>query len=799
MMESDFRIGDWLVSPLTNTVVGPDGETRVEPKAMQVLALLAGRAGDVVSKQELLSSVWEGTFVSDEVLANAIWELRRTLGDDAKRPRFIQTLPKKGYRLIASVSPPEGTAEEVLGVHPRRTLFRWVAAIAGVGIVAGASFWLMRGSAGGTDASRKWGSVAVMEFENLTSSAEQEWLATGVPTMLRTGLAEVSGLQVVSDARFDRGELEGGARARREIARRAGADAIVVGSIFRQGSDYRIDAQIEDATDGNIVAAHSVRGSDVFALLDELTGRVRDSLNVGPARAPAPVPPLREMTTASLEAFRLYNEAVEARRHLRLGDARRFLTEAVRIDPNFALAYLELQWVAAWSKDEPAFTLYRQKTLEYEERLPPHKRTLLRAGEAWKEDPARAIAMLEALIAESPGEEEAYLQLSHQLRGRYQMAESLEVLERGVAAIPHSGYLRLYYGYGLLWEGRYPEAFSQFETYSRINPGEANPWDSLGEAYLIAGIPERALEKYERALEIDPRFTWSYLGRAWALGMLGRYDEALASLESIDEELPEGYSLTEVTLFRAYVLSRAGRYREAEALLARLEEANERQPKARFAQTLTAFRALLSLERGDAAGALARIESERVAEGGSRQLGALATLLGGIAACRSGDLEKGRAYLVELGKMHEQKDPRETWWYHLLLGEVALGSGDAKAAYSAFKQGEPRKKLLFSVNQVLPSLGGSLIFRDGTARARHAEGDVSAAREAYRDLLRPDIGQKWTALQEPRFTLALARLEREAGNRAAASRHYREFLELWSRADSALPEIAEARAYLGSS
>ena len=70
------------------------------------------------------------------------------------------------------------------------------------------------------------------------------------------------------------------------------------------------------------------------------------------------------------------------------------------------------------------------------------------------------------------------------------------LLERGVVAAPQSGYLRLYYGYGLLWQGRYPEAIHQFEVYSRINPEEANPWDSMGEAYLIAGIPDRALEKY---------------------------------------------------------------------------------------------------------------------------------------------------------------------------------------------------------------------------------------------------------------------------------------------------------------
>ena len=104
-LEGEFQLGDRRVRPHTNTVVGPEGETHVEPKAMQVLAFLAERSGRVVSKHEILAQVWKGTFVSEEVLPNAIWELRKALGDDAKRPRFIQTLPKTGYRLIARVRP----------------------------------------------------------------------------------------------------------------------------------------------------------------------------------------------------------------------------------------------------------------------------------------------------------------------------------------------------------------------------------------------------------------------------------------------------------------------------------------------------------------------------------------------------------------------------------------------------------------------------------------------------------------------------------------------------------------------
>lgn len=103
-VDTDFRVGQWLVQPQLNLIHGPDGDTSVEPKVMEVLVCLAKQAAEVVPKEQLMQTVWADTFVTDEVLTNAIWELRKAFGDDAKNPRVIQTVFKKGYRLIESVS-----------------------------------------------------------------------------------------------------------------------------------------------------------------------------------------------------------------------------------------------------------------------------------------------------------------------------------------------------------------------------------------------------------------------------------------------------------------------------------------------------------------------------------------------------------------------------------------------------------------------------------------------------------------------------------------------------------------------
>ena len=102
-MAGTFRLGDWRVDPPLRTLSGDEGDVHLEPKQMQVLLVLAERAGEVVSKESLLQTVWPDTFVGDDVLSKAVSELRRLLKDDPKAPRFIQTIPKGGYRLVAPV------------------------------------------------------------------------------------------------------------------------------------------------------------------------------------------------------------------------------------------------------------------------------------------------------------------------------------------------------------------------------------------------------------------------------------------------------------------------------------------------------------------------------------------------------------------------------------------------------------------------------------------------------------------------------------------------------------------------
>ena len=103
-MRVRLKIGDWSVDREMNTISNGEREVRLEPKIMKVLLLLAEEADTVASKERLMQAVWSDAFVTEQVLINAVWELRKALGDEARTPRYIQTVPRKGYRLIAPVS-----------------------------------------------------------------------------------------------------------------------------------------------------------------------------------------------------------------------------------------------------------------------------------------------------------------------------------------------------------------------------------------------------------------------------------------------------------------------------------------------------------------------------------------------------------------------------------------------------------------------------------------------------------------------------------------------------------------------
>ena len=174
-----------------------------------------------------------------------------------------------------------------------------------------------------------------------------------------------------------------------------------------------------------------------------------------------------------------------------------------------------------------------------------------------------------------------------------------------------------------------------------------------------------------------------------------------------------------------------------------------------------------------------------------------AHFLAGLAEVRRGNLDPARAHLESLREIYDPDINWQNFMPWVLEGEIALAAGDLAAAESAFATAEPELKMFFNMgSSTANTFVNNLAFHDGPARVKVAKGDIAGAIKLYRKLNTPDISAKYTGIVEPRFLLETARLLEKTGDKEGARANYERFLELWKDADSDLPELKEARAYV---
>src|SRR5262245_29417948 len=644
--------------------------------------------------------------------------------------------------------------------------------------------------------------VAVMPFDNLSGGQDMAWLSKGVPSMLLTGLAQTHGLDIVSGQHLQDVIRQMGASnletlgrdAFAEVAQQAGAGATVVGGISKAGSEIRIDAQLEDLTSGRVLVAESVRGTDLFALVDQLAAQIRDGIGFRDATG---IRKVSDVSTTSLEAFQLYSQGVDALFNTRMDDAQNLFERAVAIDPTFASAYLHLANASSFRGQPDLEREYLRKAAEHTDRLGEREQLAWAAQSALASgDSAAAARALDELIAKYPDTDQAYgfaAQLYAPVTGLiHDPAKLLTTTAAGAAALPKSMATRGLYAYALLGAGRYAEALGEFEAYVRVAPREPNPFDSLGEANFVMGEPDQAIESFSRALTIDPTFAGSHIGRLWSLASLGRYDDAIL-------EKPPQYLLANWSSIRAFVLSRVGRYREAD----RAVEAGRREAEigedVREQGNILLLSSLLAIEREQYGRALQDCDSAermfaRLPEKKRRVGLVLVHLMSGIAEVRAGHIDQARRHLEMQERLVNSSVEPENWWHNALVGEIALAAGDLGKAASAFSAGEPSRKMWWSTRYSnLSILANNLISRDGLARVATAQGDLARAIQIYRQLLAYGPDQKWVSVFEPRYVLQIARLLERSGEKQASLKETERFLNFWKGADSDLPEIADAR------
>ncbi len=280
-----FLLGPWTVEPLAGAVTGPNGETKhLEPKVMDVLVCLAGHAGELVTRQQLLETVWNAGTGSDEQLTRAIGELRRAFGDSPGDASYIETVPKRGYRLIAEVRREPGNADAAAvpgraARVPGRRLVTMAATVLVLALVYIAFNRIENDAI--PDASVAGGkSIAVLPFVNLSDDPGNEYFSDGLSEEILNLLARVPGLKVIG--RTSSFSFKGKPEDLREIGRALGVTNVLEGSVFKAGEQVRITTRLVDVSDASTIWSdqYDRTMTDIFAVQDEIAAAILDELKI---------------------------------------------------------------------------------------------------------------------------------------------------------------------------------------------------------------------------------------------------------------------------------------------------------------------------------------------------------------------------------------------------------------------------------------------------------------------------------------------------------------------------------------
>ena len=526
-MNNDFRVGPWLVRPSLNTISQNGISNRVEPKMMEVLVCLAEHTGEVVPKEKLLQAVWPDTFVSDDVLKRSVSELRRVFGDNAHESRIIETIPKRGYRLLIAVTPCNGRAAVKPAVPqpngtvpPHRTPGRrWTLIITSLsifalvcGLVFGFNLAGLRDRLLG-NRTPLMKSLAVLPLQNLSGDPSQDYFADGMTEELITELSRLSSLRVISRTSVMR--YKNTNKPLSEIARELAVEGIVAGSVLRSGDQIRITAQlIYVPQDKNIWAQSYERDSkEVFALQSAVAISIANEIRV--RMTPGEQARIATLRPVNLKAHEAY---LQGRYHLQQAQdvlfkkakgklneqetesAISYFQQAIQADPNYAPPYTGI-W-EAWQASP----------------LPPRDWAPLA-----KPMVIKALQLDDTLA-------EAHIAMASILQAAdWNWAAAERECRRAIELEPSNARAHAQCSTLLSASGRLQEAMSEAELQQALDPRN----ERMADAFYMTRQFDRAIELYQSRAQTMP----SDFGPHWILSniyaLTGRHREAISELQKM--------------------------------------------------------------------------------------------------------------------------------------------------------------------------------------------------------------------------------------------------------------------------
>lgn len=522
----------------------------LEPKVVATLVVLVEAEGRLVTKQALMERVWPGTFVEEGSLSRNVSALRRVLGDTAEEPRYIETVPKRGYRFRAPVRPAGAPivpaaaaafdatlaattvererAESVEASAQSRYWVYWVGAALLLTVVVSAAVW--RGTASEPAVTVR--AMAVLPLRNFTGRTDLEFVADGTTEELISTLAQIPSLRVIGHRTV--ATYKTSTKAAGAIARELGVDAVLEGAVRESNGRLRVSAELIDAASETSLWAKTQEGSvqDLLAMQTEIARAVATVVARGDT---ARLARMSRPRTTSAAAFEEILKGHEFSRRDFEEDARKAIAHyqrAVELDPDSAIAHAYVSLVLG--------------KLSGSSGIEPARRAALRA------------------LVLDPDLPEAHAAMATVHYRDYDWEAGHEESRRALALNPGSFDGCYCFVISLAWTGRDREALALAEQSVKLNPRSPVLQEAHGQALFWGRRFAESVAPFRRALEIDPNAFTSRVILAYALAYAGKPQEAVTLMD---------IAPLRRTTFMAFTLLRANRRDEGLRLLRELPAA----------------------------------------------------------------------------------------------------------------------------------------------------------------------------------------------------------------------------------
>jgi len=561
-----FRVGDWRVEPGLGRI-STGGETvSLRPREMDLLVYLARQQGTVVTADDIIDKVWTGVTVTNDSLYFSISQLRKALDRNNGEASYIETIPKRGYRLTRPVDGLGGDVTASIGdtpteagavvspetsPGPRVPGMVWPALVALLLLAV----WLIgdRGPGVETAADRPVApanTVAVMPFIDLIPDTDYTYFSDGITAEIINRLARVRGLQVVAQTSVDK--YKDTEFDIVQIGRELGVGTILEGSVRKEGDRVRISVQLIDAISGFQVWSDTYERelSSVFEIQDEISRHIIDALQLTltSVLANAEGEPRRAVNAMAVEEYLLGLEAFRTGSFEALANAighfeKALETDARLIPARVALADAKLMLLitgASYDRTliDEAESLVRDVLNADPDEAAAHRVQGL--VNQWRGDWSEAESELTRALELAPSDSQAMVQLAdvQAMQGNFEIA--LELLGKAVRFDPFGASVLMKFGNAQQRVGLFDEARESYERSIRANPGNPNNTWMLGKLQVAElGDLADGLHSFLQSAETDPRDyeIAAYVGMTYL--SLDMVDEAVPWLERASELGPD--------------------------------------------------------------------------------------------------------------------------------------------------------------------------------------------------------------------------------------------------------------------